>query len=514
MLIAHDDQGLPIEAHPDAPRRARCPGCGSMVVLKGRHEASRKIAHYAHARGSPECDSWREPMLPWHRDWQRAFEALGCLRERPITKEGVLHIADILLDPGPDQWVIELQHSPIGPEIMSERENFYGQMIWIFDATEKPRWRHDGQPLYLCHSYVHFGRDRDGAPSWFDVHTDGGPSFVSDHDLSRPKGCRLPFTDAAGIIAHLRELLARQREEQRQQEADGLRREAELAARQEQLRLQQDADRAAMQELQRRNEESSRLKQLRLLQKQVVDAHLAQLAEAADLLPAPAYDLIATLEPGASGSFAWKARLWRDDEQQIRLCSSVTDSLGTTLVIPSTVTLLARCRDSLCTQTYPGQDVWLYSVKGLKYAQRAWERFTENRSRHIKVWGRHPPPSAGNSTAEILVCQLVSALGHSSLLVLRGPETPSVCWQPPPPFYDFIKQDTATKEISVCCYPDTTPDNKLVREWAGRRPAGLLVPEWHLDDQRRPLILKALALSCWGARTGYREWGDMTVYYL
>ena len=116
MLIAHDDQGLPVEANPNAANRARCPACKGVVILKGRQESSRKIAHWAHARRSPDCDSWSEGMLPWHRDRQREFEALGCLREEPIPKNVVLRIADLILDPGPDQWVIELQHSPIKPD--------------------------------------------------------------------------------------------------------------------------------------------------------------------------------------------------------------------------------------------------------------------------------------------------------------------------------------------------------------------------------------------------------------
>ena len=47
----------------------------------------------------------------------------------------IFHIADIKT---PQGLVIEIQHSPISPKDIRAREDFYGQMIWIVDATESP----------------------------------------------------------------------------------------------------------------------------------------------------------------------------------------------------------------------------------------------------------------------------------------------------------------------------------------------------------------------------------------
>jgi hypothetical protein len=44
------------------------------------------------------------------------------------------HRADLLGNGG---IVIELQHSPIGPDEIEQREEFYGDMLWLFDATNR-----------------------------------------------------------------------------------------------------------------------------------------------------------------------------------------------------------------------------------------------------------------------------------------------------------------------------------------------------------------------------------------
>jgi hypothetical protein len=41
------------------------------------------------------------------------------------------HRADICTAEG---LVVELQHSPLDPRVIAEREAFYGNMIWLFDA--------------------------------------------------------------------------------------------------------------------------------------------------------------------------------------------------------------------------------------------------------------------------------------------------------------------------------------------------------------------------------------------
>jgi hypothetical protein len=91
------------------------PKCGSIVVHHWAH----------HARG--ECDPWSEPEGEWHRGWKLAVP--------PERREVVMgpHRADVVTASG---GVVELQHSPISPEVIAEREAFYGErMAWIFDAT-------------------------------------------------------------------------------------------------------------------------------------------------------------------------------------------------------------------------------------------------------------------------------------------------------------------------------------------------------------------------------------------
>ena len=92
------------------------PKCGSIVVHHWAH----------HARG--ECDPWSEPEGEWHRGWKLAVP--------PERREVVMgpHRADVVTASG---GVVELQHSGISPEVIAEREAFYGErMAWIFDATE------------------------------------------------------------------------------------------------------------------------------------------------------------------------------------------------------------------------------------------------------------------------------------------------------------------------------------------------------------------------------------------
>jgi hypothetical protein len=81
--------------------------------------------HWAHV-ARKDCDPWSEPIGAWHLSWQAlvspefAEVPLGC------------HRADIC---GKSSIVIELQHSPIQRDKIVEREKFYRNMVWIFDAT-------------------------------------------------------------------------------------------------------------------------------------------------------------------------------------------------------------------------------------------------------------------------------------------------------------------------------------------------------------------------------------------
>jgi hypothetical protein len=99
-----------------------CPGCYAPMVPKC---GSLKEWHWAHKAGS-DCDPWSEPIGPWHLSWQAP------LRPEHVEVPKKPHRADIMGNGG---VVVELQHSSISPEEIQRREAFYGDMVWLFDAT-------------------------------------------------------------------------------------------------------------------------------------------------------------------------------------------------------------------------------------------------------------------------------------------------------------------------------------------------------------------------------------------
>lgn len=119
MLFALNENGERITALKG--RKATCPLCTSPVLAKCGEIVT---WHWAHV-SSHDCDPWAEPDNKWHRSWQLKFP--------PEWAEVVLggHRADLKT---PNGLVIELQHSGISPSEIREREEFYGQMIWLFDS--------------------------------------------------------------------------------------------------------------------------------------------------------------------------------------------------------------------------------------------------------------------------------------------------------------------------------------------------------------------------------------------
>ena len=101
-----------------------CPLCAETVISKCGNLV---VHHWVHKAGS-DCDPWSEPVGPWHIEWQNYVES--------DSVEVVIgpHRADIV---GTNDCVIELQHSPIALDQIAARENFYRNMAWVFDATER-----------------------------------------------------------------------------------------------------------------------------------------------------------------------------------------------------------------------------------------------------------------------------------------------------------------------------------------------------------------------------------------
>ena len=134
MMYARTGDGR-VEAAPGLA--GACPSCGSPVRPKC---GSIVVHHWAHLARA-DCDPWTEPEGEWHRGWKLAVP--------PERREVVIgpHRADIVTASG---GVVELQHSPISPEVITEREEFYGdRMAWIFDARSAHISITAGEPVLV-----------------------------------------------------------------------------------------------------------------------------------------------------------------------------------------------------------------------------------------------------------------------------------------------------------------------------------------------------------------------------
>jgi hypothetical protein len=118
MIYATSTTGEKIKPTPKT--HATCPGCKGEVLAKC---GSINTWHWAHK--AKDCDSWHEPETEWHLKWKSYANPEHC--------EIVMgpHRADVL---GPLGVVVEFQNSPISPEVIREREEFYQKMIWIVNA--------------------------------------------------------------------------------------------------------------------------------------------------------------------------------------------------------------------------------------------------------------------------------------------------------------------------------------------------------------------------------------------
>jgi hypothetical protein len=173
MLWALSTTGQRIKPAPGV--KGVCPICGTEVLAKTGYI---NIWHFSH-RSKQDCDNWSENESAWHYKWKslvpeemqevvikRTFHVRERLSELFHDEERI-HRADIH---NSRQTVIELQHSPLTIPKIQERENFYINLVWLFDFTDathqfffKPRddhetftWRRPkrwmiaiGKPLFL-----------------------------------------------------------------------------------------------------------------------------------------------------------------------------------------------------------------------------------------------------------------------------------------------------------------------------------------------------------------------------
>jgi len=100
---------------------AFCPICKTEIIPKC---GCIKIWHWAH-KSLIECDNWSEPESEWHINWKNEFP-----KEQQEFTMG-RHRADIRTK---NRLIIELQSSPISPDEIIERENYYKRMIWLING--------------------------------------------------------------------------------------------------------------------------------------------------------------------------------------------------------------------------------------------------------------------------------------------------------------------------------------------------------------------------------------------
>ncbi len=108
---------------------AVCQVCKSEVIAKC---GNIKIHHWAH-KSRKKCDHWWENETQWHRAWKNHFP-IDWQEVVHISKTGEKHIADVKLPKG---LVVEFQHSPIKPEEILARNNFYENIIWVVDGKRR-----------------------------------------------------------------------------------------------------------------------------------------------------------------------------------------------------------------------------------------------------------------------------------------------------------------------------------------------------------------------------------------
>ena len=107
--------------------RASCPDCSQTMIAKCGPIV---CWHWAHAVGS-DCEPWSEPESAWHLGWKERFLLAGCQVEVPIVRDGERHRADVVL---PGGRIVELQHGYLSPDAIWQREAFYRDVVWLYDA--------------------------------------------------------------------------------------------------------------------------------------------------------------------------------------------------------------------------------------------------------------------------------------------------------------------------------------------------------------------------------------------
>lgn len=120
MSWAVDERDNPVKLAEGA--RAICTTCRGVL----RAHCGDVLTWHWHHEGA-DCDPWYEPETAWHQSWKSEFPE----EWREVTRAP--HRADVITTRG---LVIEFQHSSLSYSDYEKREQFWGGLVWVFDARD------------------------------------------------------------------------------------------------------------------------------------------------------------------------------------------------------------------------------------------------------------------------------------------------------------------------------------------------------------------------------------------
>jgi hypothetical protein len=126
-MIAALFEGKLARAEPGC--RGLCPECKTGVYARMPAFAIRHWAHFPLPEGETRDCARGDAggMTAWHYAWQNERNDLDLIE---VSRDN--HRADVV---NTDGVVIEFQHSPISPEDVKDREQFWRKGIWVIDGT-------------------------------------------------------------------------------------------------------------------------------------------------------------------------------------------------------------------------------------------------------------------------------------------------------------------------------------------------------------------------------------------
>jgi hypothetical protein len=166
MMYGKQDKAL-VLAEPG--KQAECPTCSANLIAKC---GDTNVWHWAHE--NKDCDPWYEPESEWHREWKSHVP-------KGMTEVVIgVHRADIVASNG---TIVELQHSPISYNEIRERETFYKNIVWIFDARN---WhlKFKDESLILISNCFKAPLNGGGYVSFLSDFSRDVISFPDKHDIS------------------------------------------------------------------------------------------------------------------------------------------------------------------------------------------------------------------------------------------------------------------------------------------------------------------------------------------